>query len=124
MKKLLIVFLVFGAVTSCLPKKNSDVEPELAGTYQLTSVRINGAEQVKGSVTSKMVVTKPTDTTLNFTFTLGTNTANIGQADIKKTTGKEYDIIDGGTRIGSIDGTNLTLDFDDGSSFYLIVGKK
>jgi hypothetical protein len=133
MKRLSIFFLLLLTVTSCLPKKgstNNDPQPQLAGTYQVSLLIANGSTYnlpYQGSSAS-VLVTQPSDTQI--TFRLDTNdsgTVSIGQNIITATITKNsssYDISTGLGRVGSIDGTNFSLDFTSNGSRFAITARK
>ncbi|MFD2570264.1 hypothetical protein ACFSUS_06430 [Spirosoma soli] len=120
MKNLLIAFVLLLTVSSCLPDKigKKDPEPELAGTYQMTryvegnKIYIPDDTDYSGTVN----VTKKSDTELSISVTInvGGTSLNLGSYDnatITKSSGSAYDILDNGTRVGSINGTNLSASY-------------
>ena len=119
MKNILIALILLLTVASCIPKKDKDPEPELAGTYevrQLTSGNQTVSLPLNG-VSAVVIVTRPNDTLITFVLEVRGNgqTERSDAADltIRKASGKDYDILDGSTRIGSINGTNFNIDGTD-----------
>ena len=132
MKNSLIALLLLLTVASCIPdKKNKDPEPELAGTYevrQLTSGNQTVSLPLNG-VSAVVIVTRPNDTLITFVLEVRGNgqTERSDAADltIRKASGKDYDILDGSTRIGSINGTDFNIDgTDDNGDRIAITARK
>lgn len=130
MKNVLIALILLLTVSSCLPKKKSDPEPELAGTYQVSRLTSNGTTTnlPMNGVSAIVVVTRSGDTKIDFRIDLintgkvfGTESAS---ATIQKASGKEYDILDGSTRVGSINGTDFNLDYTDGGDRFVLIAHK
>jgi len=124
-----IGLLLLLAMTSCLPDKigKKDPEPELAGTYQMTSYVFEGLTGKplivipQPGASGSVNVIKDSDTqisaTLSTTINGKTASDDLGSANIRKSSGSSYDILNGNTRIGSIDGTtfSVTLSVNTGS---------
>ena len=133
MKNRIIFSILFLTVVSCLPKKNKDVEPDLAGTYQVSQISIGSSTTnlPDGNGTSaNAVITRPSDSQINVTVNVtengGTSAQPFGTLTIRKASGKEYDVLNPTTsaRLGSINGTDFTLDFiSNGQRFALIARK-
>ncbi|AUD01642.1 hypothetical protein [Spirosoma pollinicola] len=133
MKNRIIFSILFLTVVSCLPKKNKDVEPDLAGTYQVSRISI-GSTTVNypdGNGTSaNAVITRPSDSQINVTVIETengkTSTEPYGTFTIRKASGKEYDILSStnSVRIGSINGTDFTLDFTSSGKRYTLIARK
>ncbi|AQG78126.1 hypothetical protein [Spirosoma montaniterrae] len=131
MKNFLIAFLLLFTVAACLPNRDKDdPEPELAGTYNLTSFRVNNQEFITANtgVTGTIVVTRPSDTRISLTLSLRgngqTQTDNLGEIEIRKASGRNYDMYESGTRLGSINGTDLNFDISDGSDRIVVAARK
>lgn len=133
MKNRLIAILLCLAVSACLPEKKSDVEPDLSGTYQVSQIT-SGSTTISlpdGKGTSaNAVITRPSDSQINVTVNVtengSTSATNFGTLTTRKTNGKAYDVLNPTTsaRIGSINGTDFTLDFiSNGQRFALIARK-
>lgn len=111
-------------------KKKVDPEPELAGTYQVSQWiqgRVNFIP-VQGN-SANIAVTRLSDTQISAII----NTVENGVSDretlspltIRKTSGGEYDILNANSvRIGSVNGTDFTLDFTGNGERLLIVARK
>lgn len=130
MKNVLIALLLLFTTASCLPKKKTDPEPELAGTYQISQL-ISGNQTFNlpsGGESASVLVTRPSDTQI--TFRLDTNdngqvtTGTATPATIAKASGSGYDVMVNGRRIGSIDGTNFSLDFTSNGQRFAITARK
>ena len=137
MKNTLIALVLLLVVTSCLPKKkDKDPEPELAGTYQVDRfidesqgfdrnlpVTINNQ-----TLSAAVIVSRSSDTEIRFRIDVTVNgqvtTGDTGPATIKKASGKDYDILDGSTRVGSINGTDFSLDYTDGGDRFALTATK
>lgn len=131
MKNIGIAILLLLAMTSCLPDKigKKDPEPELAGTYQMTSFNFNNNPVIpKQGSSGSVIVVKDSDTqisvTLSTTINGQTKSADLGSASISKSSGSSYDILDGSTRVGSIDGTTFSLAYSDNTGSFSITARK
>ncbi|AKD55087.1 hypothetical protein [Spirosoma radiotolerans] len=131
MKNIGIAILLLLAVTSCLPSKvdKKDPEPELAGTYQMTSFIYNGATVIpKQGVTGSVNVVKDSDTQISISLSTTTNgqtsSGDLGSVSISKSSGSGYDIVESGVRFGSIDGTTFTLAYSDNTGSFSISARK
>ena len=131
MKNALIAILLLLTVSACLPDKvgKKDPEPELAGTYQITSFVKNNIPLIpQPGVSGTVNIVKINDTQISFSFTTNSNgkVSNTSSAmlTITKSGGSVYDLIDNGTRIGSIDGTNFSLNISTGSDNISVSAKK
>lgn len=133
MKHKLLAILLLLTVSSCLPKKKSDIEPELAGTYQVSQIT-SGSATVNlpdGNGTSATaVIARPSESqikvTVNVTENGSTSATDFGTLTTRKASGKDYDVLNPTTsiRLGSINGTDFTLDFmSNGQRFALIARK-
>ena len=120
MKNVLIALVLLLTVSSCLPKKNSksDPEPELAGTYQVSQL-VAGNQTFNlpsGGSSASVIVTRRSDTQIDaradVTESGSTSSTNFGTLTIRKTSGRDYDMLNSntGARIGSINGTDFILD--------------
>lgn len=129
-----IAILLLLAMTSCLPDKigKKDPEPELAGTYQMTSFINNNDPNnllipqpgVSGSV--NVVVDSDTQISISLSTTVNGKITNTASApiSIRKSSGSGYDMLNGGTRIGSIDGTTFSLAYSDNTGSFSITARK
>jgi hypothetical protein len=113
MKNILIALVVLLTVSSCFLKKKDAVAPDFAGTYKISSYVSSGTEFITGGNSGTFVVTRPSDTQINFTLTLigggQSGTSNLS-ATIRKATGFDYDVLNtAGTRIGLINGTDFNF---------------
>lgn len=132
MKNLLLALLILFTVSSCLPEKRgkNDPEPELAGTYNLTRFLANNQEYITSTsgITGSITVTRVNSSRLSMSLSLrggGQNvTENLGEVDITKASGSNYDILEAGTRIGSINGTDLSLDAGTGADRIVVTARK
>ena len=135
MKNRLIALMVLLLAVSCLPtKKDKDPQPALAGTYQVSHLVDESPPQPIdidlpiGGTSAVVIVTGPTDNQISFQIDV-TKSGNViaGQSittTIRKASGKEYDILDGSTRVGSINGTDFVLDYLDGGYHQAIIAHK
>lgn len=133
MKNLSVALILFLTVTSCLPKKKSDIEPDLAGTYQVSQITIGSTTlnlpDGKGT-SANAVITRPSDSqikvTVNVTENGSTSASNFGTLTTRKASGKEYDVLNPTTsaRIGSINGTDFTLDYLVNGQQFTLVSRK
>ncbi|CAN5271312.1 hypothetical protein BH09BAC4_BH09BAC4_07360 [soil metagenome] len=133
MKNTVVALLLFLTVASCLPKKKSDIEPDLAGTYQVSQIT-SGSTTVnlpdgKGTSASA-VITRPSDSQINVTVNVTENgsssATNFGTLTTRKASGQDYDVLNPTTsaRIGSINGTDFTLDFLSNGQRFALVSRK
>ena len=133
MKNKIVALFLLVVVASCLPKKNTDVEPDLTGTYQVSQIS-SGSSTVNlpdGKGTSaNAVITRPSDSQINVTVNVtengSTSPTNFGTLTTRKASGRDYDVLNPTTnaRIGSINGTDFILDFtSNGKRFALIAHK-
>lgn len=135
MKNLLIAIVLLLTVSSCLPDKkdkDKDPEPELAGTYQVSQFKVDNITYIPNSVNASavVVVTGPAadnkvEVSIRTTENGSTSTTSLEKLPIRKASGRDYDILNGSnTRVGSINGTDFTLDFTGNGQRYLIVARK
>lgn len=120
-------------VSACFPKKKRDVEPDLAGTYQVSQIKLGQLIQNypdgQGS-SGNVVVTRPSDdqikVTVNITEDGSTEVTDFGTLPIRKASGGDYDVLNAtsSTRLGSINGTNFRLDFDVNGDWFELISKK
>lgn len=133
MKNTVVALILLLTVASCLPKKKSDIEPDLAGTYQVSQIT-SGSTTVNlpdGKGTSaNAVITRPSDSQINVTVNVTENgsasATNFGTLTTRKASGQEYDVLNPSTsaRIGSINGTDFTLDFLSNGQRFALVSRK
>ena len=126
-----IALLLLLAMTSCLPDKigKKDPEPELAGIYQMTSFDYNNAPVIpKPGVSGSVSIVKNSDAEISISLSTTTNgqtaSADLGSASIRKSSGSSYDILNGNTRIGSIDGTTFSVTLSDNTGSLSISARK
>lgn len=135
MKNLLIAIVLLLTVSSCLPDKkdkDKDPEPELAGTYKVSqfisaditvipnSAGVSAVIDVEGPAADGKITIKARTTENG-----STSSSSIGVLAARKASGREYDILNANNvRVGSINGTDFTLDFVSGGKRYLIVARK
>lgn len=130
MKNVGIALLLLLLVTSCLPEKigKKDRDPDIAGTYQISSYVYNGVELTQRGLSGNVIVTKNNDTQISIslvtTYNGQTTTTNAGSAAISKSSGSIYDIMENNVRIGTIDGTTFSLNATSSSGPVSLVGKK
>lgn len=136
MKNLWIALVLMLTVSACLPDKKSkeDPEPDLSGTYTVSRFIDQGVDYdlpatINGRrVSAVVVVSRPNDTQIRFRINVNNDgTVNNGdEADvtIQKEAGREYTLIEGGNRIGSIDGTNFSIDFIQAGKRSAIIARK
>ena len=110
-------------MTSCIfDKLKKDPEPQLAGLYTISTYQVTvGSQKVAGS-SGTVQVTGPTDNRIDFTVTLpGIDPADFDDVEIRKNGKKDYDIYDGSTKVGSLNGTdfNLNLQGPDSNGQYI-----
>lgn len=119
MKNLLILVVLLLTVSSCLPKKKDDPEPDLAGTYQVSQL-ISGGQTYNlpfGGTSATVTVTRPSDTQIDVTTRVtengSTTSQPFGLLTVRKASGRDYDILNPNTnaRLGTINGTDFVLDF-------------
>jgi hypothetical protein len=124
MKNILIALVVLLTVSSCFLKKKDAVAPDFAGTYKISSYVSSGTEFITGGNSGKFVVTRPSDTQIDFTLTLtggGQTESRDLTATIRKATGFDYDVLNNaGARIGLINGT----DFNFSTTGLIVTSKK
>ena len=131
MKNLLIAMVLLLTAVSCLPDKKSkdnDPTPDLTGTYQVSRL-IDESQSIDinlpaSGISAAVIVTSASATELTFRIDVTQNgrvsTGQSATATLRKASGKAYDILDGSTRIGSIDGTDFSVDYiDSGYRFAL-----
>lgn len=132
MKPKFIALLLLLTVSACFPKKKRDVEPELAGTYQVSKISLGQLSQnyPDGSLSANVVVRRlndeQIDVKVNEIDNGVTDTSDLGTLPIKKANGKDYDILNAtnNTRIGTINGTDFRLDFDVNGERFMLEAKK
>lgn len=143
MKRLLYLSL-FVALTTACSKNTTDVAPDAAttivGTYEVSTLSQTGAgasmtyalpltttsNGVTVTLSGQIGVVKKTESTVGMTLTLKTtgqpdNNQDIGTLEIKGT-----DLYSGTTKVGTADGTNLSLDAanSDGTRAKVVAKKK
>ncbi len=118
MKNILIAVILLLTISSCLPDKigKKDPEPALAGAYQITSFVSDGVTLIpRSGVSGKVNVAKNSDTQISVSFSINNNgqssTSTSETVTIRKMSGSLYDLLENGTRIGSIDGTTFLLNY-------------
>lgn len=107
----LLLFLLMVLTASCVGifKKDKDPEPQLAGTYNVSSYRItSGTTDFPGS-SGTVTVTGPTNNQINLSFTLPVLSFNYSGIEVRKN-GSSYDMYDGSDRVGSLNGTDFNID--------------
>lgn len=123
MKNVLIALLFLLTMAGCLPKKKDAVtpvvEPDLVGVYQVSQLVIgtstfNLPDGMGSSATA--VITRVSATQIDLIVNIienGTNSPTpFGTFTTRKASGKDYDVLNvSGTRVGSINGTDFTLNF-------------
>lgn len=130
MKNILIALVLLLVVTSCLPKKNKDPEPELAGTYQVSRLTSGGQtfDLPSNGASAAVIVNRRGDGQIDVRITTNdngsTDSEDLPTLDIQKASGRDYDILTSNTRIGSINGTDFTIDFTSNAERFLIIAKK
>lgn len=135
MKNRILVLFLLLMVASCLPKKQSDdVEPDLAGTYQVSQIISSSTGTINlpdGQGTSaNAVITRPSDTQINVTVNVtesgSTQPIQFGTLTIRKASGRDYDVLNPNTnaRIGSINGTDFILDFTSNGQRFALTSRK
>lgn len=131
MKNVLIATVVLLLAGSCLPnKKDKDPQPDLAGTYQITSYDDHGTTIIPyPGVSGQITVVKDTDTQISVSIlvrnaTTGKTASGTVPFTISKASGSSYDLVDAGTSVGSIDGTTFTLSESDNTGSSSISAKK
>lgn len=134
MKNALIALLLLLTIAACSDKK--DPEPELTGTYQMTrlvdpisNTDVTLPSVVNGrNVSGTIDVVQLSDTRYTWQgFITANGRATPGDVvpiELRKATGRAYDIIDNGTRTGSIDGTEFTIDYIDTTGRIVVAGRK
>ncbi|MFD2938259.1 hypothetical protein [Spirosoma flavum] len=133
MKNGIVAIFFLLTVASCLPKKKTDVEPDLAGTYQVSQL-ISGSTKINlpdGNGTSATaVVSHPSDSRIevivNLTKNGSTSANDFGTLTTRKANGRDYDVLDPTTsaRIGSINGTDFTLDYTVNGQRFALISRK
>ena len=131
MRNTLIALLLLLTVASCIPKKDKDPEPELAGTYQVSQLT-SGNQSVSlplNGVSAVVIITRPSDALITFILEVRgngqTERSDATDLTIRKASGRDYDILDGTTRIGSINGTDFNVDgTDDNGDRIAITARK
>ena len=135
MKNLLLLLCFVSALSACKkdPDPEADAASKVAGTYQMTSVTQNGVavslplSQSGVTLSGIVVATRKEANTVTIALTL----KQTGQADqtgggdlTLAKSGNSYDLMDGTTKVGTADGTNLTLSVSDGSGQSSIIAKR
>lgn len=135
-KNAMVALLLLLSVAACLPKRNSDPEPDLAGSYQMSrfidrsagiDARLPGVVNGR-NVSGVVVVTRPGDTRINWQIELTVD----GQrtklqsvpSDIRKASGRDYDVLEDGIRVGSINGTDFSIDITDNNNRQAVAASK
>ena len=118
MKNVRIALLLLMTAAACIPDKKKDPEPELAGAYQVSQIVLGTQTfNLPSNGTSAVAnITRPNDTQIsvvvNVTENGTTDPTDFGTITIRKGSGRDYDILNvNNTRIGSINGTDFSLDF-------------
>lgn len=131
MKNVWIAFLLLLTISSCLPGKigKKDPEPDLAGTYQITSFVNDGVTLIpRQGVSGQVNVVKNSDTQISVSFSINNNgqisTTASEVVTISKSSGALYDITENGTRIGTIDGTTFSLNYVTNTGSVALSAKK
>jgi hypothetical protein len=76
------------------------------------------------------VITRPSDSQINVTVNVtengSTSATNFGTLTTRKASGKAYDVLNPTTsaRIGSINGTDFTLDFISNGQRFVLIARK
>jgi hypothetical protein len=133
MKTWWLPFVLLLILSGCLPDKarKNDPEPELelAGTYQMVSFVSNNVTLIpRSGVSGSVNVVKLSDTQLSVSFSVNNNgrVSNSAAAtvSITKSSGTVYDLVENGSRIGTIDGSTFSLDSSTGTDDVYILAKK
>ncbi len=138
MRKILWLCFILLAVAAC--KKDNDVTPSdpataISGTYDMNRFQ-------EGSIVYNLPATAGNVTVtgaLEVTKATAANTATLviilratGQSEDRsdpfdvevRRSGNDYELYEGATKIGTANGTDLTLDFSDAGTRYVVNAKK
>lgn len=131
MKNILIALILVLTVASCLPdKKDKDPEPELAGTYQVSRLTASGQtfDLPSNGASAAVIVSRRGDNQIDVRITTtengSTSSEDLPTLTIQKASGRDYDILSSNTRIGSLNGTDFTLDFVSNGERFAITARK
>ncbi|WP_041257659.1 hypothetical protein [Fibrella aestuarina] len=141
MKKILYVAIVV-LIAAC-GKKNDTVAPDaaakIAGTYTVSRFALSGSgandfdatlprsgtiNGVNVTQSGQLVITRQNESSVSLSLTVKTtgqadDTTDLGTAEVKGS-----DLYDGATKIGTADGTNLSIDATDNGVRVIITAKK
>lgn len=106
----LLLMLFTASCVGIFKKKDKDPEPQLAGTYTISTYRVTlGTQTIPGS-SGTVLVTGPTNNQIDITFNLtGLGSFDSDNVEVRKN-GGSYDMYDGTTKVGSINGTDFSID--------------
>ncbi|WP_040005705.1 hypothetical protein [Fibrisoma limi] len=123
MKNLWIALLMLLTVSACLPEKggkdDTDPEPDLSGTYRVTSVRFNST--TNNSVPGTVRVAKVSNAAYDVDITLNGQSLDTFQVDVRKASGKTYDMYVDNELVGDIDGTQFRFDITDTNNDRVVI---
>lgn len=141
MKNIWIALVLLLTVSACLPDKKGkkDPEPDLSGRYAVSRlisddttppvnlslpVTLNDGRRLSAVV----VVSKLSDTQIRFHIDTDLDgRVEVGSnADltIQKASGRDYDLIENGNRVGFINGTDFSIDFTQAGKRTVITARK
>jgi|GEM_PF-6431054 len=123
MKNLWIALLLLLTVSACLPEKrgnnDTDPEPDLSGTYRVTSVRFNA--NTNTSVSGTVRVSKVSTASYDVDITVNNQSIDTFQVDVRKASGKLYDMFVDNELVGDIDGTQFRFDITDSNNDRVVI---
>ncbi|MFD2936799.1 hypothetical protein [Spirosoma flavum] len=146
MKKQYALFIVASLAFAACSKSNDpapDASTVVAGTYQLTYLRedsasvvdsinlpykINGTTVASGTIIATRIASATLTDSISFTFLVNGTPSDypLGRVTVQ-TNGTSYDLYDGADKIGTADGTNISIDTDpqDTQTYRIVLkGKK
>lgn len=142
MKNLWIALLLFLTVSSCLPdkkgKNDPDPEPDLSGTYQVSrlidetsspAINLTLPTTTNGHrLSATVVVSRLSETHIRFNINTNIDgqitNGQTADATIQKASTGSYDLLDGSTRVGSINGTDFSIDATEAGKRIAVVARK
>ncbi|RIV23747.1 hypothetical protein DYU11_12290 [Fibrisoma montanum] len=119
----LIILLIVLLVTACnfqrRDRDKDDPEPDLSGTYRVTSVRFNA--NTNTSVSGTVRVSKVSTASYDVDITVNNQSIDTFQVDVRKASGKLYDMFVDNELVGDIDGTQFRFDITDSNNDRVVI---
>lgn len=136
MKNVLTALLLLLTVMACSTKKNTDPEPDLSGTYQMTRLIVTSSNvdyslpaKINGvNISGVIVVNRTSNTELTWeprvSYDGQVRSGGVVPVVLRKASGKGYEMTDNGYLTGTIDGTTISLDFTNTDGRFSTTGRK